>query len=163
MSNLDEALQTATAAHGTGLLLTILEGLSRSHAVRTEHTKHGLFLKMLYPARDAQEVPSGLTPTKKTDETTASDIDTELEVHTSEPKQRLPDQVKPEDFLDKCTAIANEVADHLRALREEQKHSELEHTTIDKFGDLLAACPTLPRTSLDRDANKKKYDVVHHS
>ena len=78
----------------------------------------------------------------QTDETTASDIDTELEVHTSEPKQRLPDQVKPEDFLDKCTAIANEVADHLRALREEQKHSELEHTTIDKFGDLLAACPT---------------------
>jgi len=49
MSLLEQPLQSAIALHGTGLVLTILEGLTQSHAVQVEHTKHGLFLKLLFP------------------------------------------------------------------------------------------------------------------
>jgi len=40
-------------AHGKGVVLMLLEGLQTAHAVRTEATQHGLFVKLLY-ARDGK-------------------------------------------------------------------------------------------------------------
>ena len=41
-------LEQAAADHGEGVVLAILQGLQKAHAVRCESTKHGLFVKLLY-------------------------------------------------------------------------------------------------------------------
>ena len=43
-----DELQQAVEGHGEGVILTLLQSLRKSHAVRCESTKHGLYVKMLY-------------------------------------------------------------------------------------------------------------------
>ena len=48
MASISDVLQQAIACRGKGEILTILEGLIRTHATRIESTSHGLFVKCFY-------------------------------------------------------------------------------------------------------------------
>ena len=50
-SLVEETLEHSIACHGEGVVLTLLQALVKSHAVRTEATGHGLFVKILYGRR----------------------------------------------------------------------------------------------------------------
>ena len=49
MKTLQDVLEESIEIQGMGLVMSLLEALCRAHAVRTEHAKHGLFVKVLYP------------------------------------------------------------------------------------------------------------------
>ena len=41
---------------GVGIVFSMLECLSYAHAITTEHTQHGFFMKAYFPCRSAEEV-----------------------------------------------------------------------------------------------------------
>jgi len=51
MDALAHPLQVAVVTHGVGVVLSVLEGLAKAHAVHTERAPHGLFVKCMFPAR----------------------------------------------------------------------------------------------------------------
>ena len=49
-------LHMAAQKHGFRIIHAMLESLSFAHAVNTEHTKHGFFLKAYFPRRSDQDM-----------------------------------------------------------------------------------------------------------
>ena len=53
MKFIQDALASSIRHHGVGLVMSVLEGLCKAHAVQTDFAKHGLFIKIHYPLKDA--------------------------------------------------------------------------------------------------------------
>ena len=47
-------LQMAVQKHGVGLIYAMLDSLMYAHAINTEHTQHGVFLKAYFPRRSEE-------------------------------------------------------------------------------------------------------------
>ena len=45
-------LDSSIEKHGNGLIMSIFKGISRAHAVHSEHTGHGFFLKVHFPQNE---------------------------------------------------------------------------------------------------------------
>jgi len=63
-----------------------------------------------------------------------------------------------QSLLKKCTGIAQQVCSEVRQMQEKGEQHELEKLIIDKFGSILSSCPTSPRTKLDREEIRRRYD-----
>jgi len=60
MDAISPVLQQAVDKHGVGVVLSVIEGLSKAHVASIESARHGLFLKMHYPM-DKKSQSSTLT------------------------------------------------------------------------------------------------------
>ena len=49
-------LQVAAQKHGVGIVYAMLESLLYAHAINTEHTQHGFFLKAYFRHHSEEEV-----------------------------------------------------------------------------------------------------------
>ena len=190
MSFLEQHLQSAIAVHGTGLVLTILEGLQQSHAVRAEHTKHGLFLKLLFPTAGSlsnndrckhqpQTPPPGLISTmepeievspvkvtndervKKTPEEATSDAREHFE--TAE-VLHLNFETYNETALSEIPTSFDEVLanarDQIAELRSNNDYDQFMDLISTSFDNFFAECVPDPKTNVDWRVSHQTYNKM---
>eukprot|EP00746_Dinoflagellata_sp_MGD_P017799 gnl/MRDRNA2_/MRDRNA2_141074_c0_seq1.p2 gnl/MRDRNA2_/MRDRNA2_141074_c0~~gnl/MRDRNA2_/MRDRNA2_141074_c0_seq1.p2 ORF type:complete len:110 (+),score=25.23 gnl/MRDRNA2_/MRDRNA2_141074_c0_seq1:469-798(+) len=58
------------------------------------------------------------------------------------------EEANHEDVIARCNEIACEVQDQIMELKSKQDYVSYQRIILEKFGELIGTCPTLPRKSL---------------
>ena len=81
-------VQMVTPKHGVGIVFSMLECLSFAHAINSEHTQHGFFLKAYFPCRSAEEVKQAKQKAEEINQTKQAQQKAEEEVKRAKRKNK---------------------------------------------------------------------------
>ena len=172
-------LNIAIDKHGSGIVLSVIEGLVKSHAAHLEVAPHGMFIKMHFEnAKKAQ--PSSKMETNDINTTRSGEIQSpppglsagEPEVEASPSKtddnssahklsNQMCDQLEPQGPAHQAEHIFQQVLEEAERLQITNDNAKFTELLDQKFNDLFENLPKRPFTELKRDQFEKKYNNMH--
>ena len=162
MDFISSTLNIAIDKHGSGIVLSVIEGLVKSHATHLEVAPHGLFIKMHF--EKTKKAESSIKA--KTDDTN----DTSTEATQSPPPglersaNIIEETIDPMvDPVGRCKQIAEVVSSKLQAIQLQTNQEEYDNEVLDSFHDVLVACPRKPSTRLSRKELEKKHGEMYRT